>query len=274
VPAAAEEVMVARDLNLARQTGGRLHLLHLSTAGSVNLVRAAKARGLAVTAEATPHHLVLTDAAVAAWDPVFKVNPPLRSGEDVEAVRAGLVDGTLDAIATDHAPHPLEAKEAPFDQAPPGMIGLETALAVALTFLTNGEELDPGPGWLYEKRGLGPSTPPGAHQGGDHPAQQLSRPGEQPRHVSPNFALRQLLGLLSWKPAAIAGLSNRHGGPIAPGAEANLCVIDPAAEWVVEPARLASRSSNTPFVGCRLKGRVRHTIYRGEAVVIDAEAQR
>ncbi len=249
VPAAAEEVMLARDLGLARQTGGRLHFLHLSTAGSVDLVRSAKAHGLPVTAEVTPHHLTLTDAAVGTWDPVFKVNPPLRSDEDLEAVRAGLADGTIDAIATDHAPHPQEAKEAPFDQAPPGMVGLETALAVALTCLTEGEEL--------EVAGGRPHRPEG-RQGGGGAALPFER----------------LLGLLSWKPAAIAGVSNRHGGPVAPGAKANLCVIDPTAEWVVDPARLASRSANTPFAGCRLKGRVRHTVLGGEAVVVDAEAQR
>ncbi|MBO0714233.1 MAG: dihydroorotase, partial [Acidimicrobiales bacterium] len=137
-PALAEELMVARDLALARLTGARLHLLHLSTAGSMALVRAAKADGVSVTAEATPHHLSLTDAEVASFDPVFKVNPPLRTAADVAALRAGLSDGTLDAVATDHAPHPAEAKEAPFEEAPPGMLGLETALAVVLSALGPG----------------------------------------------------------------------------------------------------------------------------------------
>jgi len=132
VPAEAEEVMVARDLALARLTGGRLHLLHLSTAGSVALVRAAKAEGSGVTAEAAPHHFTLTAELVRSYDPVFKVNPPLRTPADVAAVRAGLADGTLDAVATDHAPHLREAKEAPFDEAPPGMLGLETALPLTL----------------------------------------------------------------------------------------------------------------------------------------------
>jgi dihydroorotase len=163
---------------------------------------------------------------VAGYDPVFKVNPPLRGPSDVTAVRAGLASGAIDAIATDHAPHPQEAKEAPFDQAPPGMIGLETALAVALTEL------------------------------GDC------------------LSIAAMLALLSWRPAEIAGLSADHGGPVASGASANLCVIDPRATWVVDPARMASRSRNTPFAGRRLTGRVRHTIYRGEPVVIDGEAQR
>lgn len=135
IPSEAEELMVMRDLALCRLTGAGVHFLHLSTAGSVAMVHAAKASGLAVTAEAAPHHFTLTDAAVASFDPVFKVNPPLRTDADVAAVKAGLADGTLDAIATDHAPHAQEEKEAPFDQAPPGMLGLETALALAVTEL-------------------------------------------------------------------------------------------------------------------------------------------
>lgn len=135
IPAEAEELMVARDIALGRLTGAPVHFLHLSTAGSVELVRAAKARGLRVTAEAAPHHFTLTHAEVASYDPVFKVNPPLRGDDDVAAVRAGLADGTIDAIATDHAPHPQEAKEAAFDEAPCGMLGLETALSLALTEL-------------------------------------------------------------------------------------------------------------------------------------------
>ncbi|MHB1787512.1 MAG: dihydroorotase, partial [Acidimicrobiales bacterium] len=130
IPAEAETVMVARDIALARLTGGRLHLLHLSVGASVELVRAAKAENLAVTAEVAPHHLCLTDAMVAGYDPVFKVNPPLRGEQDVMSVRAGLAEGVIDAIATDHAPHAPETKEAPFEQAPPGMLGLETALSL------------------------------------------------------------------------------------------------------------------------------------------------
>jgi dihydroorotase len=236
-PAAAEELMVARDIALLRLTndqafratqaspGSRMHFQHLSTAGSVAAVRAAKVEGLAVTAEVTPHHLSLTDAVVASYDTVFKVNPPLRPSADVEAVRAGLEDGAIDAIATDHAPHAQEDKERPFDLAPPGMLGLETALAVALTHL--------------------------------------------------DLPVEQVLALLSWRPARIAGLDLRgHGGPIAEGADANLCVIDPAAVWLVEPERLASRSRNTPFAGRKLTGRARHTLLRGEPVVLDGEAQR
>jgi dihydroorotase len=223
-PAIAEELMVFRDIELARLTGAPLHLLHLSTTRSVELVRAAKADGLRVTAEVTPHHLTLTDEALSGYDPVFKVNPPLRTASDIAALRAGLADGTIDAIATDHAPHPPEAKEAPIDQAPPGMLGLETALALAITDL----DLD----------------------------------------------LREVLALMSWRPAAIAGVADRHGGPLEPGRPANLTVIDPDQTWEVVPTRLASRSRNTPYAGRRLRAKVRHTLYRGDPVVIDGEPQR
>ncbi|MGH8922991.1 MAG: dihydroorotase, partial [Actinomycetes bacterium] len=131
-PALAEELMVHRDIELARLTGARLHLLHLSTAGGVELVRRAKADALPVTAEAAPHHFTLTDEHLRGYDPVFRVNPPLRTADDVDAIKAGLADGTIDAIATDHAPHAAEDKDVPFDQARPGMLGLETALALAL----------------------------------------------------------------------------------------------------------------------------------------------
>jgi dihydroorotase len=141
-PAAAEEMVVARDLLLAELTGGRLHLCHLSTAGAVELVRAAKARGVRVTAEAAPHHFTLTDQAAGSYDPVFKVNPPLREKADVEAIRQGLADGTVDAIATDHAPHAREDKEVEWATAPPGMLGLETALALAVTELVEPGYLD------------------------------------------------------------------------------------------------------------------------------------
>lgn len=223
VPPEAEEVMVLRDLALCRLTGSRVHFLHLSTAGSVALLQRAKADGLAVSAEVAPHHFTLTDAEVAGYDPVFKVNPPLRSPADVAAVKQGLRSGTVDAIATDHAPHPQEAKELAFDEAPPGMLGLETALALAMTEL--------------------------------------------------ELPLERVLALMSWQPAGIAGLTE-HGGPVVEGAQANLCVIDPAATWLVEPERLASRSRNTPFAGRKLTGRVRHTVLRGEPVVVDGESQR
>lgn len=228
MPALAEELMVARDIALARATGGRIHFLHLSTAASIELVRRAKRDGLAVTAEAAPHHFSLTDGCAAGYDPVFKVNPPLRPRSDVEAVIAALADGTIDAIATDHAPHAPELKDLPFDQAPPGMLGLQTALSLAITEL--------------------------------------------------GLPLGQVLALLSWQPAAICHLDpahgGGHGGPVAPGTAANLCVIDPTSTWTVDPSDLASRSRNSPYGGRTLTGQVRHTVFRGEPVVIDAEAQR
>ncbi len=226
-PAAAETTVVARDVMLAELTGIRVHFLHLSTAAAVELVRAAKQRGVPVTAEATPHHFTLTDAECRTFDPAFKVHPPLRTEADVAAVKAGLADGTIDAIATDHAPHVPEAKERPFEEAPPGMLGLETALALTLS--------------------------------------ELVEPGA--------LELRDALARLAWRPAAIAGLGG-HGGPIEPGRPANLCVIDPAVRWEVDPGRLASRSRNTPYAGRKLTGRVRHTVLRGEPVVVDGTAQR
>jgi len=146
-PAAAEDAIVFRDIEMARLTGGRLHICHLSSARSVELVRRAKADGLRVSAEVTPHHLVFTDEDLRTYDTNLKVNPPLRSAEDRKALRRGLADGTIDAVATDHAPHAVEEKESEFDRAPHGTIGLETALAVVLTELVE-------PGHLTLSRAL------------------------------------------------------------------------------------------------------------------------
>jgi dihydroorotase len=223
-PSIAEELMVHRDIELCRLTGSPVHFLHLSTARSVALVRAAKRDGLPVTAEAAPHHFTLTDELLAGYDAVFKVNPPLRTAADITAIKAGLVDGTIDAIATDHAPHPPEAKEAPLDQAPPGMLGLETAFALALG------ELD--------------------------------------------LPLAEVVAALSWKPARIARIDDVHGRPIASGEPANLTVIDTAHEWSVSPARLASKSRNTPYAGRTMRGSARHTILGGTAVVVERSARR
>lgn len=222
--AEAEEIMVMRDVALSRLTGVPVHFQHLSTAGSVAITEAARRSGVAVTAEVAPHHFTLTDESCASYDAAFKVNPPLRSAEDVAAVRAALAHGALDAIATDHAPHTADAKDRPFEEAPPGMLGLETALALSLT------ELD--------------------------------------------VPIAALLAMLSWQPARIAGIDGTHGGPVAPGRPANICVFDPAATWTVGDSGGASRSRNTPYVGRRLRGRVRHTVVSGEPVVVDGEAQR
>jgi len=142
IPRSAEDVIVARDLQLAELTGGHVHLAHCSTAGAVAMVRTAKSRGVRVTAEVTPHHFALTDAACAGYDTHAKMNPPLREAADVAALRDGLADGTIDCIATDHAPHHYDAKEQEFDNAPFGVVGLETALGVAMTELVEGGVLD------------------------------------------------------------------------------------------------------------------------------------
>ena len=224
IPAEAEELMVVRDITLSRLTGGRIHFQHLSTAGSVGMVRAARSSGLPITAEVAPHHLVLTDEAIATYDPLFKTSPPLRTANDVAAMRQGLADGVLDAIVSDHAPFEPHLKELPFDQAPAGAVGLETALAVALT------ELD--------------------------------------------MPIGQLLAALSWGPAAIAGIAETHGGPIDAGRAANLVVIDPDVEWVIDATSTAGGGHNTPWAGRTVRGRVRHTILHGEPVVVDAEPRR
>lgn len=223
-PSIAEELMVFRDIELVRITGASMHFLHLSTKRSVELVRAAKRDGLAITAEVTPHHLSLTQELLSSYNPVFKVNPPLRSIEDIRALKAGLLDGTIDAIATDHAPHPRRDKEMSLDMAPPGMLGLETALGVVLA------------------------------EGG--------------------CEIRDVVALMSWNPAKIARIDTEHGRDVVAGAKANLCVFDPQLTWSVDPERLASKSINTPYVGRTLRGRVRHTIFKGTATVIDGQAQK
>jgi dihydroorotase len=141
-PGVAEEVIVARDVMLARHTGSRVHIAHVSTAGSVEVIRWAKAQGISVTAEVTPHHLMLTTDLLEGYDPTFKVNPPLRPSEDVEALRAALADGTIDAVATDHAPHARHDKEHTFDNAAFGMLGLETALSVISDVMVGSDRLD------------------------------------------------------------------------------------------------------------------------------------
>jgi len=221
-PSIAEELMVHRDIELARLTGARVHFLHLSTAGSVQLVRQAKLDGLPVTAEVTPHHLSLTAELLRGFDATFKVNPPLRSMSDIEALKAGLLDGTIDAIATDHAPHARRDKELPLDQAPPGMLGLETALGVTCAAL----DLDP-------------------------------------------LAIAQVMSVA---PAKIAGIADRQGNLPRVGVAANLCVVDLNATWSINPETMASKSTNTPFVGMQLRGKVVHTMFKGNLVVRDGKA--
>jgi dihydroorotase len=227
IPGESESIVVARDIQLAALTGGRLHLTHVSAAETVRLIRDAAARHIPLTADVTPHHLTLTDAELVGYDTAFKVNPPLRSAEDRDALRAGLADGAIDAVATDHAPHAPEDKEQEFDQAPPGTIGLETALAVVLTELV-------GPGVI---------------------------------------TLERAIRAMSTVPAQILRL-DEHGGPVAPGRPANLVVFDPAAEWTVGERPFHSRSRNSAFTGRKLRGRVVHTVLRGQLTMRDGEPTR
>lgn len=221
-PALAEELMLHRDIELVRLTGAPMHFLHLSTAGSVEMVRRAKADGLPVTAEVAPHHLALTDEMLRGFDPIFKVNPPLRTMTDIEALKQGILDGTIDAVATDHAPHAPHTKEVPLDVAPPGMLGLETALGIVVT------------------------------------------------HVTDN--LETVAALMSWNPARIAQLGD-HGQAIAPGATAHVAVWSADEIWTVDRRALASKSTNTPYHGMSLKGKVRHTVYGGRVTVADGVAR-
>jgi dihydroorotase len=192
-PAAAEDIAVARDLAVARLTGGLLHICHVSTAGAVELIREAKRKGIRVTAEATPHHLVLTDDELLAYDTNLKMHPPLRTAEDRDALRRGLADGTIDAIATDHAPHSVEEKDAEFDRSPPGTIGLETALGVVLTDLVAPGLIDLGR--AIELLSTGPARILGAagHGGqimSGRPANLVVLDPEEPWVVEPPFASR------------------------------------------------------------------------------------
>jgi dihydroorotase len=221
-PPVAEEAIVARDVMLAEHTASRLHVCHVSTAGTVEVLRWAKARGIAVTAEVTPHHLLLTCDLLESYDPVFKVNPPLRPAEDVRVLREALSDGTIDAVATDHAPHAAHDKDHAFGDAAFGMLGLETALAVVAETL-----VEPG---LLDWAGVADR--------------------------------------MSVRPAAIGQVPGQGAG-IVVGAPANLMLVDPDAEWTVDPEVLASKSRNTPFAGRRFRARVLATMLRGTWTVRD-----
>jgi dihydroorotase len=240
-PAVAEEAVIARDCLLAAHVDSALHVCHVSTAGSVEIIRWAKSKGWRVTAEVTPHHLLLTEDLVADYDPVYKVNPPLRTAADVAALRAGLADGTIDCVATDHAPHPAEDKETEWAVAAFGMTGLETALRVVHAAMVETGLLD----W-------------------DGVADRMSaRPA----------AIARLDG-----PGAAAGSRRpqppRHGAPLAPGSPAHLVLYDPAARAAVDPAEHASRSRNSPFAGLDLPGQVVATFLRGTPTVLDGKLAR
>jgi dihydroorotase len=242
-PASAEESIVARDAMLAAAAGARLHVCHLSTAGSVEVLRWARASllpgdgaqrsstrggsaGAHITAEVTPHHLLLTDAAAEGYDPVHKVNPPLRPEADTLALRRALADGVVDCVATDHAPHAVEAKDCEWSAARPGMLGLQTALSVVAATMLEGGLLD----W------------------------------------------RGVARVCSEAPARIAGLADQ-GRPLAPGEQANLTLVDPDARWTVRGAELASLADNTPYEGMELPVSVVHTMLRGRWTVRDGKVE-
>jgi len=216
IPWAAEDAAVARDVFLAEFTGSPLHIAHISTKGSVRIIRDAKARGVRVTCETAPHYFTLTDDAVRGYETNAKMNPPLRAPEDVAAIKAGLADGTIDAIATDHAPHHLDEKDIEFNLALNGIIGLETSLPLALKLVEEGV-----------------------------------------------LTLQALVERMSCNPARILGLDR---GTLKPGTPADITVIDPAFEWVVEADKLASKSKNSPFIGWSVKGAAVNTIVGGKVV--------
>ena len=222
IPNAAEEIIIARDLALAQLTGGWLHIAHVSTAGSVELIHRAKEKGIKMTAEATPHHLTLTEERVIGYDTKAKVNPPLRTEKDIEALIQGLNDNTIDVIATDHAPHTEGDKLREFALTPFGISGLETALG-SLMKLVHGKKI----------------------------------------------SLPALIAKLTCEPARI--LEDKQGklGTLAVGANGDVTVFDPEREWVVDTKDFASKGTNTPLEGEKLKGKVIATVYQGNIVYKD-----
>ncbi len=219
-PNAAEDLIVARNVILSEYTGAHIHLQHISSKFSVDIIRRAKQRGARITAEATPHHLALTDEALVTYDTHFKMNPPLRTEEDRVALIAGLRDGTLDIVATDHAPHTDYEKDKEFDFAPNGILGLETALPVTLEILVRQNK----------------------------------------------FKLPFVIDLMTRRPAELMRLP---AGTLAAGAAADLCLFDPAEKWHYDAKAGFSKSSNSPWSGQTLTGRVRTTVVGGKVVFAD-----
>ncbi len=219
-PHAAEDIIVARDVILSEYTGAHLHLQHISSRYSVGIIRRAKTRGVKITAEATPHHLAFTDDELGTYDTNFKMNPPLRTAADRRAIIAGLRDGTLDCISTDHAPHTDYEKDKEFDYAPNGILGLETALAVSLDVLVRQNK----------------------------------------------FKLAHVVDLMTRQPARILGLP---AGSLSAGAAADLCLFDPAEKWRYDAKAGFSKSSNSPWHGQTLTGRVKTTFVDGRIVFND-----
>jgi dihydroorotase len=217
IPAASEAVIVARDILLTELTGSHYHVAHVSTAEALRLIREAKDKGLPVTCEVTPHHFGLTDEAVHTFDTNTKMSPPLRSARHVVAIKAALADGTIDAIATDHAPQTIQEKEQEYDYASNGVVGLETAFGLTVTTLVEGEVL----------------------------------------------SLNQAIARLTSEPARIYRLAK---GTLSAGADADVAIVDPAREWVVDVKQFASKSRNSPFHGWKLRGQVLATIVGGKIV--------
>jgi dihydroorotase len=217
IPSEAESVEVARDIQLADLTGGRLHFCHISSKKSIDIIRQAKFQGSRVTAETCPHYFHLTEEAVLHYNTYAKMNPPLRTKSDVQAIKEALKDGTLDIISTDHAPHTDNEKDVEFDQAPFGIIGLETSLSLSLR--------------LVEEKVLG---------------------------------LPELVKKMSLNPAGILKISRGH---LSEGALADVTVLDPNAEWVVEKETLESKSKNSPFLGWKMKGKVTDVFCEGRHVL-------
>ena len=224
-PRAAEESIVARDAILARDAGARVHMCHASTAGTVEIVKWAKQQGISITAEVTPHHLMLDDSRLATYDGVNRVNPPLREASDAVALRQALADGVIDCVATDHAPHAEHEKCCEFSVARPGMLGLQTALSVVVDTMVRTGLLD----W------------------------------------------RGVARVMSENPARIVGLDDQ-GRPLEVGEPANLVIVDPNAEWVVDGAELASRSANTPYAAMTLPAKVTATLLRGTVTARDGKS--
>ncbi|MDD4179441.1 MAG: dihydroorotase [Candidatus Margulisbacteria bacterium] len=222
IPALSEEVMVARDILLAREFG-RVHVAHVSSAKSVKLIRQAKREGVKVSCETCPHYFTLTEEAVKEYDTNAKVNPPLKTKADVKEIMRGLKDGTIDAIATDHAPHTIEDKNVEFNLAASGLVGLETGFGLVYTNLVDKKIM----------------------------------------------TLKQAVAKMTASPARILSLANK--GALKPGADADVTIIDPKQEWLVDPAKFASKSRNTPFAGWQLKGKVLYTIVAGRVVVKDGK---
>lgn len=225
IPAQAEEIMISRDVALAELTGGRLHIAHVSTAGSVELLRQAKKRGVAdLTAETCPHYFSITEEAVIGYNGNAKVNPPLRTRKDIEAVKEGLHDGTIDAIATDHAPHHKDEKSSEFDNAPSGISGLETLVGLSMKLV---DEKVLTLGQLVEKMSVNPA---------------------------------QILGLhITRSSSPLRGIK----GTLKPGADADIVIIDTDKEYVVSGADFRSKGKNTPFEGWSLKAAPAYTIAKG-----------